>query len=121
MRFAGGGRAAAVIDDGAALTLTNSVVRNSGSAGLRIQTSNPTLTGNTFQDSFGAAISMDLASDPTIRGVSVSNNGVNGLALDSGILSGDRRWDDPDIVYRLSRDVTVAAGATLILAPGPIV
>src|SRR5439155_5817595 len=104
-----------------------SVVRNSSAAGVRIQTSDatrpstPTLTGNTFQDSFGAAISMDLASNPDIRGVTLSNNAVNGLVLDGGTLSGARRWDDPDIVDRLSGNVTVAAGATLTIAPGMIV
>src|SRR5207247_6888656 len=35
--------------------------------------------------------------------------------------SGARRWHDPDLVYRLSGNVTVAAGATLTMAPGMIV
>src|SRR5437870_461006 len=118
VRFGGAGSFAQVVGDGGQLALTNSTIRNSTTAGLRIANSNPTVTGNTFQDSFGAAVAMDLASNPDIRGVTLVNNGVNGLVLDAGTLSGARRWDDPDIVYRLSGNVKVAAGATLTIAPG---
>src|SRR5262249_21160934 len=82
-RFAGAGRPALVVVNSAGLTLTNSLIRNSNTAGVRITSSNPTLTGLTVQGSFGAAVSMDLASNPTISGVTLTNNGVNGLALDA--------------------------------------
>ena len=64
---------------------------------------------------------MDLASNPTITGVTAENNGSNAVTLDWGTLAGDGFWDDPDIVYQLSGDVTVPAGATLTLAGGQVV
>src|SRR5262249_53226390 len=122
VRFGGANSPAEVtVADGGQLTLANSAIRNSSSAGLRITGSNPTLTAMTFQNSFGAAVRMDLASNPSISGVTLTNNVVNALALDAGIVTGTRFWDDPDIVYRLSGDVTVAAGATLTIAPGMVV
>jgi hypothetical protein len=121
MRHGGGGGPGMVVVNGAALALSNSVIRNSASAGVRIATSNPTLTTNSFQSNSGAAVSMDLASNPAISGVTIANNGVNGLLVDSGTLTGTRFWDDPDIVYRLAHDVTVDAGATLTIAPGQVV
>src|SRR5207247_5792328 len=76
------------------LTLTNSVIRNSASAGVRIAGSNPTLTSNTFQNNAGAAISMDLASDPTITGIVTSNNAVNGVNVEIGRAScRERVWN----------------------------
>src|SRR5439155_25621759 len=61
VRFGGAGSLAQVVGDGGQLALTNSTIRNSTTAGLRIATSNPTLTNNTFQNNSGAAVSMDLA------------------------------------------------------------
>ena len=103
------------------MTLTNSIVRNSSSSGVRLQTSNSTLTSNTFANNSVAAISMDLASNPTIVGVTATNNGTNALALDAGTMVGNGFWDDPDIVYRLSGDITVTAGKTLTVGAGQIV
>lgn len=122
VRYGGGyNEAAEVIADGADLTLTHSVLRNSYSAGLRLVNSDPVLTNNAFSDSYGPAISMDLASDPDVRGVTATNNGVIGVQVDAGTLSADGRWDDPDVVYRLAGDVTVPAGRTLTVAAGQVV
>src|SRR5205085_4880393 len=57
-------------------------------------------------------ICMDLASNPAISGVTMTNNGVNGLQVDGGTISADTSWDDPDINYVIQNDVTVAAGKT---------
>ena len=65
---------------------------------------------------------MDLASDPNITGASVINkNQINGVVLDSGSLSGNESWNNPDIVYWMSGSVTVPQGDTLTVAPGQIV
>ncbi len=121
VRFAGAESAGAVVVDGAGLALTNSVIRNSATSGVRLQTSDSTLTTNTFQNNSTAAISMDLASNPAISGVTVTNNGANALVLDAGTLVGNGFWNDPDIVYRLTGDVTVPAGSTLTVGAGQIV
>ena len=61
VRFAGRGGTAAVGDDGGALALTNSVIRNSSTAGVRIQTSDPTLISNAGETG---------ASEPTLPVIS---------------------------------------------------
>ena len=80
---------------------------------------NPTITGNIFRDSVGAAISMDLQSNPAITGFTATNNMFNGLLVDSGTISGSRQWNDPDIIYVLSgvnEDMGVRVdGATVTL------
>jgi len=122
VRYGGGSWSAGqVYVSGGELTMTNSVLRDSWTAGLRIEGGDPTLTDNTFQGNTGAAISMDLASNPTIGGVTLDDNGVNGVELDGGTLPGDGFWNDPEIVYRLAGDVTVPDGTTLTVAPGQIV
>src|SRR5437879_802239 len=51
LRFAGGNSVAgALIVNGAPLALTNSLIRNASANALRLLSSNPTLTGDTFQN-----------------------------------------------------------------------
>ena len=64
---------------------------------------------------------MDLTSDPVITGVTLSKNAINGVELDSGSLSGNESWNNPDIVYQISGNVTVPQGDTLTVAAGQIV
>ena len=64
---------------------------------------------------------MDLASNPAITGVTVTSNAVNALILDAGALVGNGFWDDRDIVYRLTGDVTVPLDSTLTVGAGQIV
>ncbi|MCA9124654.1 MAG: carboxypeptidase regulatory-like domain-containing protein [Planctomycetales bacterium] len=118
-RYAGNG-AAALVTSGA-LTMSDSAIRESGTSGMRITGSTPAITNITLQNNSHAAISMDLGSNPSIVGVALENNGVNALALDAGELPGDGFWDDPDIPYRLSGDVTVPTGKTLTVGAGQVV
>ena len=121
VRFGGRGDLKQVSVQGGQFTLTNSTLRESQGDGIRINNSSPTLTNNAFRDNTGSAISMDLASNPAITGVTVENNDVNGLSLDSGTLVGNGFWDDPDVVYRMSDSVTVPEGATLTVGQGQVV
>lgn len=128
VRFGGGGIAeAAVVVDHAQLSLTNSLVTDSRYNGLRILGSNPTLTGDTFVNSgayigaIAGGIRMDLDSNPAISGVTMSHNSINGLMVDGGTLTDSRTWNDPDIVYWLTNNVTVPADMTLTVAPGQII
>ncbi len=120
IRYGGTGATGALVAS-VPMTLSNSLVRNSASSGVRLQTSNSTLTTNVYKDNSGAAISIDLASNPAITGVTVSGNGSNALVLDSGTLVGNGFWNDRDIVYRLNGDVTVPATSTLTIGPGQII
>ena len=121
VRYGGNAVAGALWVDGGQLTLTNSVLRDSISSGIRIETSQPTLTGNTYRNNGRAAVAMNLAANPAIVGATVSGNQINGLALDAGTLVGNGFWDDPAIVYVFYGDITVPVGATLTLAAGQTV
>ena len=121
VRFGGASSFAAVVIDGANLSMTNSVVQKSSSSGVRIQTSNPTLTNNIYRDNLISPLSMDLASNPNISGVTTINNASNALLLDTGELVVNCFWDDRDIVYRTTGDVTVPAGKTLTIGAGQVV
>src|SRR5262249_22498492 len=86
VRYAGGANGAAVIANGAPLTLSNSTIRDSFADGLRLLGSNAVVTGDTFENNGlpfgGAGIHIDLASHPTITGVTFVNNRINGVAVD---------------------------------------
>lgn len=102
------------------LTLRNSEV--SDGYGLVFDRASPTITNVVLQRNGGAAMTMDLASQPQIRGVTLRDNDINGLRVQGGTLPGDATWDNPDIVYWLDGDaVTVPPGTTLTIAPGQIV
>ena len=121
IRYGGYSSPGEVFVDGGSLTLLNSEVRNSRSAGVRIQSSDAVLTNNSYTNSYWAAVSMDLASNPQIAGVDVDKNGINGLYVDGGELRKNLSWNDPDIVYWLGGDITVPAGKTLTITAGQVV
>ena len=107
--------------DGGTVNLSNSVVAFSDSDGVRAIDSDPVLSNNQFISNADAAVSMNLNSNPTISGVTVTNNGINGLQVDDGTLGKNLNWDDPDIVYWIDDDVTVPNGLTLQIGAGQIV
>jgi hypothetical protein len=123
--FAGGfGGTAGIYDKGGPLTLTNSVVSNTNTNGVRLEQSTATLTTVTFTNNNGAAVSMDLASNPTITGetaTNIANNANNGLIMDGGSLLKSLTWNNPDIVYTLGASVTVPTGMTLTISAGQVI
>ncbi|MCA9049875.1 MAG: right-handed parallel beta-helix repeat-containing protein, partial [Planctomycetaceae bacterium] len=119
-RYAGANQPAAFVTAGTA-SLTSVTIVESSTSGLRISDSDPVINGITFRNNLGAAVSMDLTSDPMITSVILDNNGANALVVDAGTLAGDSRWDDPEIPYRLNGDVIVPVGSTLTIAAGQIV
>ena len=66
------------------LTVSNSVFESSASDGLRLDGTDAVLTDNSFRNNMNAAASMDLNSNPSINGVTMDGNGINGLQVDSG-------------------------------------
>lgn len=123
--YSGNVEAAVVIR--ADVDISNSTFRNSYNGAVRIIASNPTLNNDTWRDNvdrFGApafAVNMDHASRPHITNPVLIENDINGVLLDAGEVTTNMTWDNPDIVYFLFGDVTVAAGATLTIEPGQIV
>ncbi len=107
--------------DGGSLTLTNSTVSDSSGHGVRIENADPTLTNNVYEDNGNAAISIDLSSNPDISVVTVANNGVNGLRVDSGTSTKNLDWTNPDITYLMGGDITIDAAHTLTIDPGQVI
>src|SRR5262249_24991423 len=109
-------------DGGGTLQLTNSVLRNSYSAGLRIVQDNPTLSSDTFKDNSGAAIRIDLSSQPTITNIpQPTGNNINGLLLDGGSLTRSLAWTNPTITYQFNDDITVPQRMTLTVGAGQVI
>jgi Carboxypeptidase regulatory-like domain/CARDB len=127
-RYGGADASSAEVEaDGSSPSITNSTIAASGSDGLRLTGSDATLTTDTLQNngSFnngGAAISMDLASQPVIQNDTFTNNHVNGVVLDGGALpAGTTTWNNASTVYWLTANVTVPASSTLVVDPGQII
>jgi hypothetical protein len=109
---------------GGVLNFTTGKSQESANAGIRIETSDPVIANVEFLNNRGAALSMDLASNPAISGnnpVVATGNGINGLVLDGGTLPEDGIWNDPDIVYVTNGEITVPAGNKLTVGPGQVV
>lgn len=120
-RYGGAGSVAQVVVAGAPVEFTRCEFRYCRTDSLRITASNPLITEGKFYDNWGSAISMDLASNPTVDGIQLGNNQINGLSVDGGTLPGDGFWDDPDVVYHLRGAVTVPVGRVLQVAPGQVI
>ena len=120
-RYGGSSADGQISIKGGSVTVSNSIIRNSGVDGVRVANASPTLTNNTYSNNASAAISMNLASNPAISGVSATGNVINGLQVDSGTIVGNGFWNDPDIVYWLDNDITVPAGSTLMISSGQVV
>ncbi|TWU39629.1 carboxypeptidase regulatory-like domain-containing protein [Novipirellula artificiosorum] len=121
-RYGGGGEEDAyqLFVNGGELTLSNSVVRH-GTRGMRIVNSDPVITNTAFLNNAYLAASMDLTSNPTFQGITTTGNRWNALLIDGGVISGDRTWDDPDMVYMPMGAITISEGSTLTLGAGQIV
>src|SRR5581483_917324 len=121
VRFGGASAPAAVTVTGIPLLLTNSLVRDSSGSGIRVVQASPTLSGDTFQNNGGPAISMDLTSQPAVQAPTFTNNPVNGVVVDTGTLPADATWASPGVAYVLFHTVTVPAGVTLTLGAGQVI
>ena len=119
VRYGGASVSAGLIVAGAA-SISNIVLGDSATAGVRIDNSDPTIVDAVFQNN-ALAVSMDLLSNPDIRGVTLTGNGTNALVLDRGTLVDDAVWDDSDIVYHPVGSITVPEGRTLTVGAGVVV
>jgi hypothetical protein len=126
IRYAGSFGAPAVLDNGAPLTMSNSLVSFSNAAGVRVENlgkTSATFDGNSFQNNHNAAMSMDLDSNPTIINetpADFSNNQYNGMRVDDGATVENLTWNNPDIAYVINGP-TVAKGMTLKIDAGQII
>ncbi len=84
-------------------------------------TSTPTVRNSLVRKSYSSAMYMELTANPALSGNAFDSNGTNGLRVQAGTLTSNQSWDDPDVVYVLDNNITVATGATLSIAPGLII
>ncbi|WP_197231366.1 right-handed parallel beta-helix repeat-containing protein [Novipirellula artificiosorum] len=121
VRYGGYYYGAMVLGKNGDLTLSSSSLSHSAFDALRLEGTDATLVNNSFTANADAAISMDLNSNPTMNGVALTANGINGLQVDAGVLKRSLAWDDPDIVYWLDDDISVPVGMSLEIGAGQIV
>jgi streptogramin lyase len=109
--------------DGAALTITNCTIANSGGHGIELWASSATIRNNLFEnmlDGWYAIVYDSLGAFPSLAGNTVTGTGILGIALPEGTLKGTNQWHNPgtNFSYFLHRDLNVAEGAKLIIDPG---
>ncbi len=121
-RYGGGDveNAFQIFVNGGELTLTNSVIRH-GTRGIRILHSDPIITNTAILNHAYLAAAMDLHSSPEFRGITTAGNQWNALWVAGGELPRDARWDNPDIVYMPSGNITVPLDTTLTIGAGQVI
>jgi hypothetical protein len=119
----GGWNGANLILNYATVAVSNAIVRNAdgdgiqGGAGGVAHVSGCEFTGNT-----GYAIQLaDGSQNPVFLANRATGNGVNGVAIGPGTLTGNHTWEAAGFEYHVTGDQTVAAGATLTIEPGVVV
>lgn len=110
-----------LLADQSAITMTNSVIRNMHSEGIRLLGSDSSFENTVIRNNGHAAVHADLASDPSFSDMTILNNFVNGVELYPGTLPGNFAINDPDIVYWIGDDIIVPVGTTLTIAPGQVI
>src|SRR5262249_51396824 len=75
---------------------------------------------DTISSNNGAAISMDLASNPAIAGLQATGNNFNGVLAESGTLPASLAWTSANTVYTLAGGITIPQGDTLTIGSGAV-
>ena len=95
-------------------------VSKSASNGLSVTTGGtPTMSNSSLTDCNNYAIIVSLDSDPVFTAVTATGNlNGNGIQINGGTLSVNRRWRNMGLVYIVTADLSVAPGTTLTVDPG---
>ena len=103
---------------GGASRLRHVVVRHG--QGLVLLAASPLLEHVALRDNAGAAIAIDLASSPRGSGISATGNGLDGVRVPAGEISGERRWGLVGLPYFVEGRVDVGAAPRLdrVVDPG---
>ncbi len=86
----------------------------------------PTIRNSTFAFNHEAAILAKPDSFPIVSNITFAQNGLNGLAIDGrdGLNSSQLTtyyWNNSDVVYIITGNLTVGNNVTLVIEPGVIV
>jgi len=94
-------------------------VRGSSANGLFLGDSTVGMTNCVFSENVNAAILMDVASFPLLRGTFATRNGFDGIGVLSGAFTRSGTWiNDGGVPYRLYSDVEITSTNTLTIQPG---
>lgn len=106
------------IEDGGqdASTVWESVAVRHGK-GVVLHRASPMLNRIAFENNQGAAVSLDLESSPTGVGLTASGNGLNGIAIPPGTITGFVRWGLVGIPYVVSDGIVTIGLPPMTLAP----
>ena len=118
VRYGGNSSAGEVFDNGGPLSLTNSTVKASQTAGLRVEGAAPMVTNVLFQNNNGPAIGIDQASDVHTTAITATGNQTNAIAVDSGTLAASTSWTGHDIPFQLAGNVTIPTGLNVTIGAG---
>ncbi|HFD39821.1 MAG TPA: hypothetical protein ENJ31_08280, partial [Anaerolineae bacterium] len=88
---------------------------------IHLEGSSPTLSHIIVRSSDWSAISALASDQPTITNFTAYNTPYGGLEIRGGTLSTNATWDQTDIVYILTNNVSVAGGTTLTIDAGMII
>jgi hypothetical protein len=120
VEYAGGNGYGALYLEHATVPVKQSTIRHSSNDGIYgwyggvAHLSDVTLTNNgRYPAQF-----IDGSLNPQLARLTVSGNGVNAIALGSGTMTGEHRWENAGADYLLTGVQTVGAGATLTIEPG---
>ena len=127
IRYGGGWSAAGGVEiHDASPTIRNCQISQHYTDGIYLDTtvsslpSRPQIFTNTLSSNSSYAVSSNVDSRPQLRGNSLTGNGGNGLEIRGGSIQNDLTWDQTQVVYILSGDVSIASSAQLTMAPGLI-
>lgn len=127
IRYGGSYNHGGVVLDNAGPTISNSIF-SYNDYGLELQGSSaPTIANNWLENNTYTPILMSLVSDPSFSGNSFSANGYKALGIIGETLASDVSWGkravagDNNIVYLVTNDLTVGAGAILTIEPGLVI
>ncbi len=127
IRYGGGWYAPGGIEiHDASPTIRNSQISQHNTTGIYLDTTvsslpaQPRILTNTLSSNNSYVVSSNVDSKPRLRGNSLTGNGGNGLEIRGGAIQSDLTWDQTQIVYILSGDVSIASSAQLTMAPGLI-
>ena len=111
---------------GASPTVRNTRILSAELSGIHVSgDASPLIEQVQVRDSLGEAFVVELASAPTLRGLSAVNNGADRVLQTVGELPGNRVWDYGGLPVQLTgssgTEVFVASGVTLRIVAGQTV
>ncbi len=91
-------------------------------APIRFHSASPTVRDSAIEHSRGYALSASVDSFPVVSGNTLTNNAGNGLEIRGGTLSAAtpivKHWSNTDVIYVVTKHMTVNSGVTLVVDPG---